>query len=65
MEGYLFPETYSFPRAVTAEDAIQAMTRGLRDALVRLQEEVNPDFVALGSEQDVDPGIPDRKRSGC
>ena len=47
VEGYLFPETYSFPRAVTAEDAIQAMTRGLRDALVRLQEEVNPDLWPL------------------
>ena len=43
VEGYLFPETYSFPRAVTARDAVQAMTGGLADALVRLREEVAPE----------------------
>ncbi len=47
VEGYLFPETYSFPRAVTAQDAVDAMTRGLRDALVRLQEAVDPELWPL------------------
>ncbi len=47
VEGYLFPETYSFPRAVTALDAVNAMIRGLRDALVRLQEEVDPELWPL------------------
>ena len=47
VEGYLFPETYSFPRAVTAQDAVSAMTRGFRDALVRLQEEVDSELWPL------------------
>ncbi len=43
VEGYLFPETYSFPRAVTAEDAVRAMIAGLSDAIERLEDEVDPD----------------------
>ncbi len=37
VEGYLFPETYSFPRGATAADAVDAMLGGLRDALARLE----------------------------
>ena len=41
VEGYLFPETYSFPRAVTSAEAVGAMIRGLEDAIARLEAEVD------------------------
>jgi len=43
VEGYLFPETYSFPRNVTPEEAISAMILGFQGAIARLSEEVPPD----------------------
>ena len=43
VEGYLFPETYSFPRGVRAEEAVQAMIRGFRDAVARLEEALDSD----------------------
>jgi UPF0755 protein len=43
IEGYLFPETYSFPAGVTADEAVAAMVRGLEDALGRLASELEPE----------------------
>jgi UPF0755 protein len=43
VEGYLFPETYAFPRGVTAEEAVTAMVRGYRSAIERLMAEVDPE----------------------
>jgi UPF0755 protein len=33
LEGYLFPETYSLPRATPASEVVAQMVRGFRDAL--------------------------------
>jgi UPF0755 protein len=41
IEGYLFPETYSFPREVTAAEAVDAMIRGFQDTVRRLEESVD------------------------
>jgi UPF0755 protein len=40
VEGYLFPETYSFPRHTSARQAIQAMTTRFQQVVVRLQQAV-------------------------
>lgn len=42
VEGYLFPETYSFPRGTTPDAAVESMLSGFEDALARLQTEVAP-----------------------
>ena len=42
-EGYLFPETYSFPSGVTAAEAVDAMIRGFETAVARLRAEVDPE----------------------
>ena len=42
-EGYLFPETYSFPREVSARDAVGAMVQGFRNTIARLEQVVGPD----------------------
>ncbi len=46
-EGYLFPETYSFPRAVTAREAVEAMVRGFRNAVAQLEDDVDPELWPL------------------
>jgi UPF0755 protein len=43
VEGYLFPETYSFPRNVTATEAVRAMLAGLEDSISRLEESTSLD----------------------
>jgi UPF0755 protein len=40
VEGYLFPETYSFPRGTTAASAVRAMVRTFAESLARLEEEI-------------------------
>ena len=47
VEGYLFPETYSFRRGVTAAEAVDAMLRGFKSAVRRLEGAVNRDDWAL------------------
>lgn len=42
VEGYLFPETYSFPRGTTPAMVVESMLRGFEGALTRLREEVPP-----------------------
>lgn len=39
-EGYLFPETYSFPRGTPAGKAVQSMIEAFRDTIGRLEREV-------------------------
>lgn len=40
VEGYLFPETYSFPRGVTANTAVAAMLAAFRENLAGLERQV-------------------------
>lgn len=40
VEGHLFPETYSFPRGISAERAVEVMVSAFEDALARLEKEV-------------------------
>jgi UPF0755 protein len=44
LEGYLFPETYMFPRDVSPEEIARAMVE-------RFREMVEPDFLAAAKEQ--------------
>jgi UPF0755 protein len=37
LEGYLFPDTYSFPRGVTARQIVEAMVRRFRDEWTRAE----------------------------
>lgn len=43
VEGYLFPETYFFPKTVTPEEAVDAMIRGFEDTVAKLEEALDPD----------------------
>lgn len=43
VEGYLFPETYSFRSGVTAAEAVNAMFQGFKGAVRRLEGAVNRD----------------------
>src|SRR6185369_3520574 len=43
VEGYLFPETYSFPRHTTARQAVEAMVASFQQAAGRLQKLAPPD----------------------
>jgi UPF0755 protein len=40
VEGYLFPETYSFPSGVTAPEAVASMISAFEDTLARLEAEI-------------------------
>lgn len=40
LEGYLFPETYSFPSHTTPKQAIEAMVSRFRNEILKLQREV-------------------------
>ncbi len=40
LEGYLFPETYSFPARTTAREAVEAMILGLQSAVEKLKTAV-------------------------
>jgi UPF0755 protein len=42
VEGYLFPETYSFPRGTDARSAVGAMIRAFGQTITRLRGEVPP-----------------------
>ncbi len=39
LEGYLFPETYSFPKNISSRDAVKAMTSQFREVFKRVWEE--------------------------
>jgi UPF0755 protein len=41
-EGYLFPETYSFPKGASARDAVTSMIAAFRNTLARLEQAVPP-----------------------
>lgn len=43
LEGYLFPETYLFPRGATAKQAVEAMVQRFRLVVAQLQEKVSQD----------------------
>jgi UPF0755 protein len=43
VEGYLFPETYSFRKDVTAGEAVQSMIRGFESAVHRLETAIDRD----------------------
>ena len=40
VEGYLFPETYSFRKNVTASEAVEAMVRGFQTAVGQLETDL-------------------------
>ena len=69
IEGYLFPETYSFPRGTTATTAVQAMIRTFREAIARLEEEVPrsewpldlEDTLVLASLIESEVAVPDER----
>ena len=42
LEGYLFPDTYHFPRGVAAEVVIQRLVERFRAVAAELQEEGGP-----------------------
>jgi UPF0755 protein len=48
LEGYLFPETYSFPSRVTARKAIEAMVARFRVVLAQLKKDVPVESWPLG-----------------
>jgi UPF0755 protein len=48
LEGYLFPETYSFPSRVTARKAIEAMVARFRVVLGQLKKDVPVESWPLG-----------------
>ena len=43
LEGYLFPETYSFPSRVTPQEAIEAMVARFHEVIGRLRQSVPSD----------------------
>src|SRR5207253_7758804 len=42
-EGYLFPETYSFPRHTTAQQAVEAMIGRFEQIVIRLKQVLSPE----------------------
>jgi len=69
VEGHLFPETYSFPREVTAPEAVDAMLGGFRNAVRRLEETVDRsewpldlnDVLVLASMIESEAAVPDER----
>jgi UPF0755 protein len=53
VEGYLFPETYSFPRRTTAQQAVDAMISRFGFMLARLQREMPPENWPLNVRETV------------
>jgi UPF0755 protein len=43
LEGYLFPETYSFPIRTTPQEAVEAMVARFHDVIGKLHQSVPPD----------------------
>ena len=43
LEGYLFPETYSFPSRTTARQVVEAMVSGFKKVVDRLKQAVPPE----------------------
>ena len=66
-EGYLFPETYSFPRNVSAQEGVRAMLAGFRGAVGRLEAVLDAgewpldlnDTLTLASLIESEAAIPD------
>lgn len=53
VEGYLFPETYSFRLGVTAAEGVEAMLQGFAAAVSRLEEAVASDTWPLDLKETV------------
>ena len=68
-EGYLFPETYSFPRNVSAQEGVRAMLAGFRGAVGRLEAVLDAgewpldlnDTLTLASLIESEAAIPDER----
>jgi UPF0755 protein len=52
LEGYLFPDTYAFPRSATARQIVEAMVHRFREAFAAASAARRPD-VALGEAEAV------------
>jgi UPF0755 protein len=69
VEGYLFPETYSFRRQTTARQAVQAMIARFQQIVGRLQHDATPekwplnlhDIVILASLVESEAAQPDER----
>lgn len=53
IEGYLFPETYSFPKGVSARQAIQAMIGRFQQTLAKLEQILPTEKWPLGVHETV------------
>ena len=73
LEGYLYPETYSFPRGVTAQRILEAMVRRFREVLAAAEVKRQPavllsekEVVTLASIVEKETGQPaERPRIAC
>jgi UPF0755 protein len=53
LEGYLFPETYSFPRRTTAKQIVESMVSRFRGIVQKLENEVPKEQWPLGLRETV------------